>query len=164
MFKINKRCLIDIGRAFADIYLEENKNEKRYVTNNRGTIGVNKEADITVYFWKDKSIGFFENDNRIADVYLEKMKVENYDNKKWKVTLYNRDDGIVEVRLHNKEKDSFMCWEIEKDDNDYTILEEYDNDEVFDNPELQFNFKKGLYYDFEKDKCFKIENLFKENK
>lgn len=163
MYKINKKNLLYIGDYCS--YLKDNEKEKRYIIEKDGVIGVRKENGIRVYFENDNDnvIRFYENNLRFAKVNLNKMEVKNYDNKKWEVTLYDCADGTMEVKLHNKEKDSFMYWLIEKDGIDYKILYENDNEYVFENPKWQFNFKDGIYYDFEKEEHFKIEDLINKD-
>lgn len=162
MFKINKKNMMDVSKKWLPDYFNNPKKEKRYVINEcDDEIIVNKEDDIKVYFHDDNTIVFYENDDRIADVYLDDMYVKNFDNSKWEVELFDCADGTIEIQLWNKEKDTYMYWAIEKDGNDYAILGECGNENVFDNPKWRFNLKAGTYWDYEKEDHFDIVDLIK---
>lgn len=180
MIKIDKKLILDIHDELLDdnVYFDYHK---KYVIDGEGEeMAVNKEEGINLIFEKDNTISFWEKYDNIAYIDLNDMSVrkyeknnfwavdfddrdvKNYDNKKWQVKLVNNEDGNIEIQLWNKPKNDYMIWAIEKDGDDFNILYEMGNENVFNNPKWRFDFANETYWDYEKKELFKIKELFKD--
>lgn len=162
--KTDKKYFVDCGEALVLEFMNDNEKEKRYIINDSGNIAGRKEERINFSFFDHNIFHLSERNYNISRIDLNKKEVENCENRKWYVELVADGENTAIIRLHNKTKKTFMYWEFKKIDNEWHIMGEWGNENVFDNPKHRFNFEKGEYWDYDKGEYLKIKDLIKEKK